>query len=823
MTKNIKQTHSDFCLLLNKGHTEEDIKNVYAKHFGISYDTSDRHDLYTPQVLFEFKYDKNLENLKARATILAQTLYYVRRLKYGHTDKMIPPVICIVDKNEAIITETLTWKVYTTDSDERYDWDLAASIPDARLIDDLMKAKELKTAHVYKIQNDKDYDLFAEKISGYFVDQLSLPLGDKKLITEDNFEAVYEYWNQNFGEDVRNGLKASRYFISDIQKDRTHIDKRENKIVFVFESGERKIKKILLHRYEYFWSIYEKVTDKDLIRSIYAKLDRLTDEELRRFQGEFFTPVKFAKKGLDYLEKTLGKEWWKENYRIWDMAAGTGNLQYHLPSEAYKHTYLSTIHHEDVEHCKRLFPGATVFKYDYLNDDIENLFTDGEYFFDLTWELPEQLRNDLKNPKIKWVVMINPPFATSQTAGTRGKKSKKDVSDTKIRKVMHGLDLGVVSRELFAQFLFRIKKEFGGKNEHLGLFSTLKYINSNNDQKFRDKAFQFRYERGFVFSSANFSGTKTNNSFPIGFLVWDLSKRKKIEEQNIILDVFDVNVDKIGVKHYISEHRSKFLNKWIERAEANIVYPPFGSAINVKAQNKDIRDRVAEGFLASLMCKGNDFQNQNYTALLSGPYASAGALSIIPDNFEKGMVIHAVRRIPKADWLNDRDQYLQPNKKLKQDFINDCMVWNLFCSSNQTVAMKDVVYDGNTYQIPNNLFPFNVNEVKKWTIADKEIKATLHDAENRFMAAWLHKANLSPEAEEVISAGKAVYKYYFEHINELSTGEFKIQTWDAGWWQIRSALNEQNMCKDLLDKLKEAHNRLKEKILPQIYEYGFLT
>jgi len=48
----------------------------------------------------------------------------------------------------------------------------------------------------------------------------------------------------------------------------------------------------------------------------------------------------------------------------------------------------------------------------------------------------------------------------------------------------------------------------------------LKYVNSNNDQKFRDKVFQFAFEGGFVFSSANFSGTQATNPFPVGFLVW---------------------------------------------------------------------------------------------------------------------------------------------------------------------------------------------------------------------------------------------------------------------------------------------------------------
>ena len=47
---------------------------------------------------------------------------------------------------------------------------------------------------------------------------------------------------------------------------------------------------------------------------------------------------------------------------------------------------------------------------------------------------------------IKWIIFINPPFATSQKAGYSG-ESKQSVSDTKIRPLMHKADLGEVSRE----------------------------------------------------------------------------------------------------------------------------------------------------------------------------------------------------------------------------------------------------------------------------------------------------------------------------------------------------------------------------------------
>ena len=573
----------------------------------------------------------------------------------------------------------------------------------------------------------------------------------------------------------------------------------------------------------YCCSIYDRVQDPEIVRGVLAKIDRLTDETLRRFYGEFFTPVKFARKALDYIEKTVGKDWWKSGeYRLWDMAAGTGNLEYGLPSEAWKYCYMSTIYDEDVEHCNRLFREAEVFRYDYLNDDVENLFG-GETSlpFEFSWKLPEKLRNDLANPSIKWIILINPPFATSQTAGTTG-KSKQDVSATKLREVMHQHNLGEVSRELFMQFVFRIKREFANRTSHFGLFSTLKYINSNNDQKFRDTVFNFGFERGFVFSSANFSGTKQNNAFPVGFLVWKLNEERKLETQDIVLDVFNEKVEKIGTKDIATEHRDRFLSKWIDRADANIVFPPLGSAIEVKAGNIDRRDRVANGFLASLMCKGNDVQNQNFTAFLSGPYVSAGALSVTPDNFERAMVVHAVRRIPKADWLNDRDQFLQPNTELSGEFINDCAVWNLFSNSNQTASMRDVEYEGHTFQIRNHFFPFLIADIKKWTIGDSQIAETLSVGEDTYVAEWLVRRNLSPEALSVIRKGRQIYQFYFENLGQIPTTKFKIENWDAGWWQIRNALGDVDLGKELMAELKVYHAQLREKILPEITKYGII-
>ena len=812
---------SSFCKALLKAKTEEEVKHAYAGHFGLDYDTEFHHDLYSPEIFFEFKFSRSLQKRNSRAAVLAQVLYYVRRLRLGYADKIVPPVVCIADGQHAFFTETKTsQKFYGNEG--KYDWELTPSQPDEKLVADLAAFAGTEAIKVFNVLDEAEYALFSQHLAAHRAEQLTLDFRVKKLITEENFEAVFDYWNKCFGDAVRNGTKSSRYFLCDIRPDGSSYDRSENKVVFHIGPDENRAKKILPKEYEWFWSNYEKVTDTVAIRNILAKVDRLTDDPIRRFTGEFFTPVAFARKAHSYLEKVIGPKWWTKNYRLWDMAAGTGNLEWFLPADAYQSIYLSTLAPEDVQHCKRVFPGATVFQYDYLNDDVETVFDD-QSLFDRVSKRPANLLRDLYDPNIKWIIFINPPFATSQKAGYSG-ESKKSVSDTKIRPLMHRADLGEVSRELFAQFLFRIRKEFAGKEAHLGLFSTLKYVNSNNDQKFRDQVFQFTFENGFVFSSANFSGTQAANPFPVGFFVWDLAKQKNLEDQKLEVTVLDDDTSKIGRKRFVSEHRDRFLSKWIDRVPATEIFPPLGGAITVKGNNADVRDRIANGFLASLMCNGNDVQHHNNVALLSGPYVSAGALSVVPENFDKAMVVHAVRKNVRKTWLNDRDQFLMPASKPGIAFIRQCVVWSLFTDSNQTASLRNVAYKGETYQIVNHFFPFKTATIKLCKISDSDIALSLkQDGEDRFMANWLAAQKLDSPCEALLAVAREIYQSFFEHFKDLPTAACKVEHWDAGWWQIKRCLVEAGLERERLAQIDALKRPIGEAIAKEAVALGIIS
>jgi hypothetical protein len=810
-------TFQEFQNRLDQATTEEMVKATYASYFKIKYDTSHHHDLYTEQVFFEFKTEKNLQNLKAFATVLAQALYYIRRLKYLEVDKPIPFFICLADKKEAALTEVRKWSSYF--SNDSYDWERPASKPDQKLIDHLVKEPETSNIHVYTVTKKQEHDAFKKNLENALNPRLALDFGDKKVINEENFEAVFDHWKSVIGHYIVNGYKPSFYFLSNIQKEKVIIDRENSRVVFTFEDRNSKTQKVLMKDYDFFWGIYDYVKNPETITGIHAKLDRLTDESQRRFEGEFYTPLRFAQKAINYLTDVLGKNWYKSGkYRIWDMAAGTGNLEYHLTAEAYKYLYMSTLHASEADHLKKVFPSATCFQYDYLNDDVEYLFAKDKLPFVPNWKLPKKLRDELADANITWIVYINPPFATAQVGGAKG-QSKKGVSKTKVEILMDNEDTGHAKRELFAQFMFRIVHELP-KNTFLGMFSKLKYLNAPDSVVYRDKFFNYRYEKGFIFKSTTFHGV--TGKYPIGFLIWNLSKQR--DSKTVKIDISNEEAQTIGVKHLQLIDKKDVLNNWFARPQnsADHILPPLSNGITVKHGNTDTRHRARPDFLASICSNGNDFQHAKYVVILSSPNASAGAFSVIDENFEKALTLHAVRKIPKQTWLNDRNQFLIPRTEPGKEFLNDCVVWSLFASSNETTALSNVQYLGATYQIKNNFYPFRLEEIKHWDIKDPDFRLQIVNEQNRFAADWLSKNELSDHAKEVVEKAKTVYKLFYANLNQMATHKWKIGSWDAGWYQIRRCLTEHNIATDEIKELSGANEKLAGKILPQIEEYGFL-
>lgn len=272
---------------------------------------------------------------------------------------------------------------------------------------------------------------------------------------------------------------------------------------------------------------------------------------------------------------------------------------------------------------------------------------------------------------------------------------------------------GETGRELFSQFLFRISREFEGKRARLGLFSTLKYLNAPNDRKLREKFFRYTAERGFLFSSENFEGSK--GRFPVAFAVWNMEKPASVESQELVFDVFDREARKVGVKRVYTGDRGKLLSAWVRRPPTIENFSAVhGCDACFRAEYRRSGPRSGRISLLSDVLRKR----------LSAPepdgsvFGAAGQRGVVFRDGGKLRKIHGRTRgaaIAESGMVEQSGQFYSPEREPSEEFVSDCAVWSAFADSNNTCSLKEVVYKGNVYRVKNQLFPFSLKESEEWS------------------------------------------------------------------------------------------------------------
>jgi hypothetical protein len=404
-----------------------------------------------------------------------------------------------------------------------------------------------------------------------------------------------------------------------------------------------------------------------------------------------------------------------------------------------------------------------VFCFDFLNDSFD--------------DLPEGLRSIINDPEKqkKLIVYINPPYAEATSHKRRTKSGVAKDIEANFKSV-----IGAASNEIYAYFFAKIYQQIPeGK---LASFSTIKYVNAPNFSRFRE-FFKASFGRGFLVPANTFDNV--HGQFPIGFLVWDFSKKRKITE--IQCDIFDSNGRIIGKKH-VYGNLPPSINKWIARAN----------------------DPAKTG-IGYLNCVTPMFQTQGYVWIdQTEQITHCLHLPIQSRNLIIGAVYFAVRHVIKADWINNRDQFLYPNDEYKKDkrFHNDCLIFTLFHHQNRIKSSDGI----------NHWIPFTAREVS----AKDNFQST-------FMSDFLKNRKLSRESQVVFEAGKALWTYYHKMICKLRTPPV-----DASLYEIREFFKGRDAkgCmktkstderfNELDAALRSALKKLAAKIQPKVYEYGFL-
>jgi hypothetical protein len=563
--------------------------------------------------------------------------------------------------------------------------------------------------------------------------------------------------------------------------------------------------------YRQFWAIYHRPPKAEYRDYLLERRDSLIPLDERSFKGAYYTPLAVVDKAYDKLAETLGKNWQK-NYIVWDMCCGVGNLE--VKHSNPRNIYMSTLDQADVDVMKatKTCVAAQRFQYDYLNDDITD---DGKIDYSLTNKIPEGLRKAIAEGK-KILVLINPPYAEVGTRGNTeiklGTENKTGVAKTKIATTMG--DYGKASNELFTQFVARIALEI--PTATLAMFSTMKYINAPNFEKFR-QVWNAKYLGGFVVHNKAFDGL--TGKFPIGFLIWQTNQNvvKKTPISEISVDVLDKDAIPIGDKLFYNLPNNSFLNVWLLRPKTNkLPVLPLKNGITPATSTPRV-STWADDAIAYMYCGKNDMQHaEQQTVLFSSPYGQGDGFYVTPENLWQAAIIFSVRRLVAPTWLNDRDQFLQPTEPLSDEFKNDCLIWMLFNRCQRTASANDLEWNGKKWAIVNHFIPYTETEVNA---PDR--------FESDFMVQYLAKKKLSKEAKAVLDAGRECWQAYFSQTDVRSVrDELKLNRADVGWYQIRNALKARNTSGDTtpvdFGAFETAYKTLSEKLQPQVFELGFL-
>ena len=798
---------------LQKASSEEDVKAEYIKALHLKEVQRNLIDIQTREVWFEAKFGSK----KSLYEMFTQLLFYIHRaLKDG---EHIPPFLCVVDSVKAAIMKTDVALPLLQDKNVKIKWGKSASDVTRDALD---KVSQYIGTHFVSFNIETHEQEFIDTLRN------AIDKGEiiRTQITPDNLKQVFDKWVEMVGKEIVNAQPEDYavLFFADVMSDgrtSTHdalpaeLLHRGDKPVFLFKGKTYELGS--LEGYRQFWAIYHRPPKEEYRSYLLERRDSLIPVDERTFKGAYYTPLPVVDKAYDLLEKTLGANW-QRDYYVWDMCCGVGNLE--AKHGNHRHLFMSTLDEEDVNIMKaaKICVGAERFQYDYLNDDITD---NGEIDYNITDKIPQSLRDvirDANEGRKKLLVLINPPYAEATSSDNASKGVGTDASKTGVAKTKFaekGMDeFGKASNELFTQFVARIAKEIPGAT--LAMFSKLKYVNSQALEVFR-KEWNAKFLDGFIVRCKTFDGLK--GDFPIGFLIWKTLNKESSFPTEVSCEIINENMDAVGRKLFYNIPTERYLTNWIERLKpSKEVCVPLKNAITPGTATKDLRGtRWCDNAIAYFWCNSNDMQQApSRTALFSSGFNGGHGMYVTEGNLWQIAVVFSVRRVIPHTWMNDIDQFLQPNVELPEEFKNDCLVYMLFNGSNLTASANDLEWNNRKWNIVNHFIPFTESEV-----------GSPDRFESDFMVRYMEGKIFSAEAQAVLDEGKKIWQAYFKQsFNHKIRDEFKLNRADVGWYQIRMALKAQNESGNTIpvnfDPFETAYKALSEKLRPQVYTYGFL-
>lgn len=790
------------------------------------------------KVLCEFKYALTLTSRLTQCNILAQAIFYLKKLSLNG-DKL-PSVVFIGDTNEWFLVPTASLVKYL---DMKLDWTTAPS-----------QAHKSNPELIVALSGDTAISPIVFNIDEKFnpkefVTQIKLVTADpnyKTPITAKNIENVFRFFHENVlakNSNLTSKQEVNMFVQLVINPEENYIHPKKRNLLVTKDFAE--VKLLSSQAYEQFTRQYDLEgcatgKNKDVFTGL---VDRLVEDEGRRRRGEFFTPTAFVDLSHEYITKALGQDW-KDEYVVWDCAWGTGNL---TRDYQFKELYCSTLEESDIHTANQAGynPKATKFQFDFLNGDLESL--------------PEGLKAALKDKTKKILFLINPPYGTACSGN--GEDSKEGIAQTATGERMKKAGWGAPSQQLYAQFLFRIWELNEHRNVTVAAFAKSLYKTGGSYEKFRENFYQrYAYESGFIFQASHFADV--SSAWAIDFSIWKPGKlysksvypvkfavehRTSLPSDIIVLNKSSMKLEVVGQKEIYnldglvpaSEWAKEYVNceKELRAADA----PQMSSALNVKQEG---RGRLVPGptTVGYMNNAGNNVEkNTQSVGLYSSCFSNANGFTINWVSFPRAVTLFTARKVIKGNWLNDKDEYLEPNTTHPafSQFVHDASIYALFNNSSQQSSLRDVEYKGKKHDIKNEWFWLKPYNIQQWA-TDAGYDALYMDAKNyggpRYVNELLAKVELdatgketfpnyealSPDARDVLDKATALLKSSMKTRKMMSEEhpEYHLDSWDAGYAQLKLVWEQYH--NEEFKAFRKAYKAFEDRLIPIVYEVGFL-
>ena len=209
-----------------------------------------------------------------------------------------------------------------------------------------------------------------------------------------------------------------------------------------------------------------------------------------------------------------------------------------------------------------------------------------------------------------------------------------------------------------------------------------------------------------------------------------------------------------------------------------------------------------------------------------GNIGNGGTYVIDKTNFTKCTALFSARRLVDGNWVNWADEYLAPNEEhpLYKEFVNDSIVYSLFENKSNQSSLRQVEYKGKKWDIKNEFFWMSREEMM--SLANENGNDVCYQDANvstdRYVYNLLQNITLSEEAQLVLDKAcelvRKTFKYrmMFDEDNE----NYQINNWDASYYQMKPLWKE--YLKEDFEEFRALYKKLSDKMLPMVYELGFL-